>query len=106
MSFFEVLPQFVFVIIHLFDSINCNTILARVIINSLLFQETPDSAVLGAAYQAKHGFLGEAGDYNKLTSSLHPPHLVCEPYKDAAEIYEPMVARYRSIVQTLLNEKH
>lgn len=80
-------------------------VIADVFNAPVYLQETADSAVLGAAYQAKHGYLGKAGDYNQLTSSLKPPRLECEPYKDAAEIYEPMVARYRSLVQWLLNEK-
>lgn len=63
------------------------------------------SAVLGAAYQAKHGYLGSNGNYSQLTKSLKPPYLACEPYKDAAEIYEPMVARYHNIVKSLLGEK-
>lgn len=70
----------------------------------LCFQDMADSAVLGAAYQAKHAYVGNSSDYNQLTKSLKPPHLVCEPYKDAAEIYEPMVIRYRSIVKSLVNE--
>lgn len=67
-------------------------------------QDTADSAVLGAAYQAKHGYLGKNGDYNQLTKYLKEPHLACEPYKDAEEIYGPMVVRYRSIVRSLLSE--
>lgn len=60
--------------------------------------------MLGAAYQAKHGYLGVDGDYVKLTSALKQPHLVCEPYKDAADIYDPMVVRYRTIIETLTDE--
>lgn len=60
--------------------------------------------MLGSAYQAKYGFLGKNGDYNQLTKSLKPPHLACEPYKDAAEIYEPMIVRYRNIVKSLVGE--
>ncbi|XP_018321310.1 xylulose kinase [Agrilus planipennis] len=64
-------------------------------------QEAANSAMLGAAYQAKHG-LSDENDYEKITSVLTPPQLVCEPYPDAPEIYDPMVDRYRTIVNKLL----
>jgi xylulokinase len=68
-------------------------------------QDETRSAMLGAAYQAKHGFLGEESNYREVTSSLPPPRLICEPYADAAEIYGPMIARYRTIEAFLLQNK-
>ncbi|KAJ3650324.1 hypothetical protein Zmor_022019 [Zophobas morio] len=65
-------------------------------------QEESKSAMLGAAYQAKHGLLGKHSNYVEVTSCLPPPRLICEPYADAAEIYEPMVERYRKIVSSLI----
>lgn len=65
-------------------------------------QEAANSAMLGAAYQAKHGLLSKTSNYFKITSCLPEHELVCEPYSDAADIYDPMVERYRSIIQDLL----
>lgn len=59
--------------------------------------------MLGAAYQAKYGLLANEKTYNEITSCLPEPELACEPYKDAAEIYDPMVERYRDIVKSLIN---
>ncbi|EEZ98930.1 xylulose kinase [Tribolium castaneum] len=63
------------------------------------------SAMLGAAYQAKHGLLGSQSNYFEITSCLPPPRLICQPYSDASEIYEPMVARYRKLEAMLLGNK-
>lgn len=59
--------------------------------------------MLGAAYQAKLGLLSGQITYEQLTSSLPPPCLVCQPYNDASEIYDAMVARYRNLEATLLS---
>ncbi|XP_044738718.1 xylulose kinase-like isoform X2 [Chrysoperla carnea] len=69
-------------------------------------QETANSAVLGASYQAKHGLYCKEKSYDEITSVLTPPTLVCEPFKDAPELYDPMVLRYRNILNTLLSEKN
>lgn len=58
--------------------------------------------MLGAAYQAKHGLLQDSSNYSEITSCLPPPELACEPYGDAAEIYEPMLERYRAIIKNLV----
>lgn len=62
------------------------------------FQEIANSAVLGAAYQAKHGLSGGETDFSVLTDTVPPPALVCNPFKDASQVYDPMVARYRKLV--------
>lgn len=61
--------------------------------------------MLGAAYQAKHGLLSEKNYYCEITSCLPPPRLICQPYPDARDIYEPMVARYRRLEAALLQNK-
>lgn len=61
--------------------------------------------MLGGAYQAKHGLLKHTSNYVDITSVLHPPALACEPYGDAAEIYAPMVQRYRDIVKELVQKR-
>lgn len=58
--------------------------------------------MLGAAYQAKHGMLDGDGDFSQLTASLPPPTLVCTPYKDASQVYDPMVIRYRKLIQDIV----
>lgn len=62
--------------------------------------------MLGAAYQAKHGLLNGSCTYHEITSILPPPTLVCQPFKDASQIYNPMVARYRKIIQKLTQPGH
>lgn len=61
--------------------------------------------MLGGAYQAKHGLLKETSNYLEITSVLSAPVLACEPYADAAEIYGPMVERYRNIIKELVQKK-
>lgn len=64
-----------------------------------------NSAAVGSAYQAKIGLLEPESTFEEITSSLPAPKLVCTPYPDAMEIYEPMVQRYRNIVATLTEER-
>ncbi|KAI4458044.1 sugar kinase [Holotrichia oblita] len=66
-------------------------------------QDAADSAMLGAAYQAKHGLLRHSQTLTDIRLSLPEPKLLCQPYKDAADIYTPMVARYRNIINSLVN---
>ncbi|KAE8745272.1 hypothetical protein FOCC_FOCC008064 [Frankliniella occidentalis] len=66
--------------------------------------EIANTAMLGAAYQAKHGLLGGEATFSELTASLPPPTLVCSPYKDASQIYDPMVTRYRKIIEEIVKE--
>ena len=54
-------------------------------------QEAVNSAVLGAAYQAKHGLLratgsGDGIQFSAITSCLPPLTLACKPYPDAAQV--------------------
>lgn len=61
--------------------------------------------MLGAAYQAKHGLLKDTANFFDLTSTIPEPKLICEPYNDATEIYEPMMERFRKIVKELEEQK-
>ncbi|KAJ8917192.1 hypothetical protein NQ315_012684 [Exocentrus adspersus] len=76
-------------------------VLADVFNSPVYIQEAANSAMLGAAYQAKHGLLAGSSTYTEITSSLPEPELACQPYGDADEVYAPMVQRYRSIIQEL-----
>lgn len=56
-----------------------------------MFKEAANSAMLGAAYQAKHGLLRSEGankaeTFLDITKCLPPPTLACTPYSDAAEV--------------------
>ncbi|XP_075231647.1 xylulose kinase-like [Lycorma delicatula] len=67
--------------------------------------EAANSAVLGAAYQAKHGRLrnnsNENVTFSSITSCVPVPVLACEPYKNSAKIYDPLVKRYRKIIKEI-----
>lgn len=60
--------------------------------------------MFGAAYQAKHGLLKNTDNFFNLTATAPKPELVCQPYGDAAEIYAPMVDRFRNILKELTKE--
>lgn len=59
--------------------------------------------MLGAAYQAKHGLLRNSETLTDIRLSLPEPKLLCQPYKDASDIYTPMVEKYRNIIDSLVN---
>nr|CAD7577927.1 unnamed protein product [Timema californicum] len=67
--------------------------------------EAANSAMLGSAYQAKHALVAERTSFSEMTSCLSPPVLACQPYKDAAQVYNPMVGRYRRLVKSILDSK-
>ncbi|KAF7280366.1 xylulose kinase [Rhynchophorus ferrugineus] len=77
-------------------------VLADVFNSPVYVQEAENSAMLGAAYQAKHSLSGKS--YTEVISNLNHPRKVCDPYPDAPEIYDPMVTRYRAIIKELLEE--
>ncbi|XP_046397984.1 xylulose kinase [Ischnura elegans] len=83
-------------------------VLADVFNSPVYVQESTNSAVLGAAYQAKHGYLLGSSEGNEnensleaVTACLPAPTLVCSPFQDAAEVYNPMITRYRKIISAI-----
>ncbi|KAF2900905.1 hypothetical protein ILUMI_05310 [Ignelater luminosus] len=76
-------------------------VIADVFNSPVYVLEEANTAMLGAAYQAKIGLLGKESTYEEVTSCLPPPKLACEPYQDAEDIYGAMVKRYRNIVAAL-----
>ncbi|KAK9871401.1 hypothetical protein WA026_011654 [Henosepilachna vigintioctopunctata] len=60
-------------------------------------QDIVNSAMMGAACQAKIGFTGNSENI----SDLPPPKLICEPYKNSEEIYKPMVLKMREILRNI-----
>ncbi|CAH0553307.1 unnamed protein product [Brassicogethes aeneus] len=77
-------------------------VLADVFNAPVYVQEASDSAMLGAAYQAKHGLLQDSSTFTEITACLPPSELACAPFSDAADIYEPMLERYRMIIKNLV----
>ncbi|XP_058802917.1 xylulose kinase isoform X10 [Phymastichus coffea] len=76
-------------------------VLADVFDSPVHVSEAANSAVLGAAYRAKHALLEDGRSFEELLSCLPEPTLVCQPYPDAESIYKPMLQRYRRIVEQL-----
>jgi len=64
--------------------------------------EVTNSAVLGAAYRAKHGLLRDKLSFQQMTDSLPAPSLASRPYSDSDLIYSPMMERYRSYISEIL----
>ncbi|XP_035210948.1 xylulose kinase-like [Stegodyphus dumicola] len=66
--------------------------------------EFANSACLGAALRAKHGLLGDFPFQNMFVEPLGL-HLSCSPAKDAAQVYGPMLTRFR-MIQGKLQKRH
>uniref|UniRef100_A0A336MTQ5 Xylulose kinase n=1 Tax=Culicoides sonorensis TaxID=179676 RepID=A0A336MTQ5_CULSO len=94
-------------------------VLADVFNASVYTQKTAEAALHGAAFRAAYGHymmtkaatINRSDDENNKILSYHDFVLnfvskntqkMCEPSKDAFEIYEPMIARYREMVEVLL----
>lgn len=69
------------------------------------FKEGCNSAVVGAAYQAKIAMHNKNHSYSEILSHLPEPILTCSPYTDVIQIYKPMMERYRKIIDSLANQK-
>ncbi|XP_001945125.2 xylulose kinase [Acyrthosiphon pisum] len=90
---------------------NNNTILQILsdVFNAPVYtQEAANSAVLGAAYQAKRGLVQSkctdcVDSFQSVVTTAAPPTLACSPHKDAYEIYTPMVKRYNNIIKEVLS---
>ncbi|XP_076324637.1 xylulose kinase isoform X2 [Tachypleus tridentatus] len=81
-------------------SVNCAIlqVLADIFSTSVYVQGVANSAALGSAYRAKYGFLG--GDSTKFSDVVNPVTkwtLAATPSPDAAEVYNPMVERYKRL---------
>lgn len=51
-----------------------------------LMKEVTNSAVLGAAYQAKHALHRNELTFEQITNSIPEPTLLCTPYNDADSV--------------------
>ncbi|XP_069674965.1 xylulose kinase [Periplaneta americana] len=80
-------------------------VLADVFNSPVYTLEAANSAMLGSAYQAKHGMIHGDTSFAAMTEHLSPPILACEPSKDADEIYTPMVKRYRALIKSITNQR-
>lgn len=59
-----------------------------------------NSAVLGAAYQAKHGLVknSDSNDsFQLVVSTVDPPKLACSPHKDADEVCKPNIFMFNTL---------
>ncbi|KAL0270453.1 UNVERIFIED_CONTAM: hypothetical protein PYX00_007865 [Menopon gallinae] len=63
-------------------------------------QASAHSAALGAAYLAKLSVEPD-NTFENLVKGLPEPELICKPNRDAAQIYEPMLKRYRILASGL-----
>ncbi|XP_047358248.1 xylulose kinase isoform X4 [Vespa velutina] len=84
--------------------VSCNPNVAQVeiILKCAQSREITNSAMMGAAYQAKHGLLRNKNSFEDITASLPEPTLVCRPYDDAESIYRPMTQRYRKLIERVI----
>ncbi|XP_011871845.1 PREDICTED: xylulose kinase isoform X2 [Vollenhovia emeryi] len=80
-------------------------VLADVFNSPVYISEAANSAMMGAAYQAKHGLLRNNYSFDEITRCLPDLTLVCQPYDDAESIYKPMTARYRKIMDQILKKR-
>ncbi|XP_011141834.1 xylulose kinase isoform X2 [Harpegnathos saltator] len=80
-------------------------VLADVFNSPVYVLEAANSAMMGAAYRAKHGLFRESCSFDEIIRCLPELTLVCQPYDDAESIYKPMMIRYRKIVDQILKKK-
>lgn len=64
--------------------------------------DVANSACLGSALRAKHALLGEDFCYQDMFTKPLGIHLSATPAKDAAEVYGPMLARYRILQERVI----
>ncbi|KAK2575698.1 hypothetical protein KPH14_012088 [Odynerus spinipes] len=79
-------------------------VLSDVFNSPVYISEIINSAMMGAAYQAKHGLLRNEFSFEEITACLPEPTLVCRPYDDAESIYRPMTQRYRKLVERIIHK--
>ncbi|XP_011630604.1 xylulose kinase isoform X2 [Pogonomyrmex barbatus] len=80
-------------------------VLSDVFNSPVYISEAANSAMMGAAYQAKHGLLRNNCSFDEITRCLPELTLVCQPYNDAESIYKPMTIRYRKIINQILKKR-
>ena len=70
-------------------------------------KDTANSACLGCAYRAKHGWQGSSGvPFKDVVSGAAPYQLAVEPRPDASEIYTPLAARYKEFEESIAGHSH
>ncbi|KAG5670751.1 hypothetical protein PVAND_000992 [Polypedilum vanderplanki] len=93
-------------------------VMSDVFNSPVYIQKTPEAACLGAAYRAKYVLYMETAkengdtyenyhDYIKKYCDMkhYYIHRVVEPHGDSKIIYEPMLKRYREMVQVMLDRQ-
>lgn len=51
-----------------------------------IFQDAKNSAMLGSAYQAKHGLFSNSSSFEEITKNAPQPQVICTPYSDANSV--------------------
>lgn len=71
-------------------------------------KDTANSACLGCAYRAKHGLERKASGvtFMDVVSAAAPYNLVADPRGDAANIYNPLTARYKKLEDSIVDDSH
>ncbi len=66
-----------------------------------ILRETANSASLGAAYCAKRAVLGGRGTFQEAVQGAPSYELANTPRQGAKEIYQPLIARYAKLEETV-----
>ena len=71
-------------------------------------KDTANSACLGCAYRAKHGLERKASGvtFMDVVSAAAPYNLVADPRGGAANIYNPLTARYKKLEDGIVDASH
>ena len=70
-------------------------------------KDTANSACLGCAYRAKHGWeRSDNKSFLDVVSGAPPYVIVADPYGDAPNIYDPLTARYKDLEDSIVDSAH
>ncbi|XP_036143451.1 xylulose kinase isoform X2 [Monomorium pharaonis] len=80
-------------------------VLSDVFNSPVYISKSANSAMIGAAYRAKHGLLQKNCSFDEITRCVPELMLICQPHDDAESVYKPMTIRYRKIVYQILKKR-
>ena len=66
-------------------------------------KDTANSACLGCAYRAKHGWQAGKQTFKEVVSNAPPYQLAVEPNKDAVQVYTALTARYKKLEDSVVD---
>ncbi|XP_066583123.1 xylulose kinase isoform X2 [Prorops nasuta] len=79
-------------------------VLSDVFNSPVYVSEIANSAMMGAAYQARFSLMREHSNFEEEMNKLSEPKLACKPYSDADSIYKPLVIRYQNLIKRILDK--